>query len=291
MNPSGNTTILVKSPVDTNKQAALANRLLAAESVYAEQVGFLTVPDTGAAYTIDLRMMGGEFCGNATRSAAVYCAFAGLLPPNEDGSFTPMVKCSGNDRPLTCTVKKTDTENTFQAEAQMPIPLEIKSGTLSFSKDKIPYVAVIFQGITHYIIACEDLPINSNGAPVPLQTVYAAIQDKLAEQALPAYGIMFYDERQKTVVPVVYVKETNSTFWEQSCASGSLAIAVATAHRYYGDRALQDGEGGKLIDSSLTLTLAHPDGSLEVRITATDTGCRYFLSGLIHITTAGEAYL
>ena len=86
-NPSGNTTILVDSAVPEKEQSVVAKRLLAYDSVQAEQVGFLTIPDDTTDYNIALRMMGGEFCGNATRSAAVYTVFSGLLRPNEGGSI------------------------------------------------------------------------------------------------------------------------------------------------------------------------------------------------------------
>lgn len=290
-NPSGNTTILVDSAVPEAEQSTIANRLLASDSVQAEQVGFLTIPDTSTDYTIAMRMMGGEFCGNATRSAAVYTVFSGLLPPNEEGVYFPTVLCSGVAHPIPCTVKETDHEATYWAEAQMPGPQSIQTHTVPFLSDELNYTEVVYEGITHFIIKYKDLPIGGNGAPLSLHTVYAIIKDDLFAGEAAAYGIMFYNELQKTLTPVVYVKATKSTYWEQSCASGSSAVAAAHAWTKYGDIAMNDGRAGKRIAEPTTLTLSQPGGPLHMRIVPTEIGCQYFLSGLINIAAIGEAYL
>lgn len=290
-NPSGNTTILIDSIVPEQDQSAVAKRLLAYDSVQAEQVGFLTHPEASADYTIAMRMMGGEFCGNATRSAAVYTVFAGLLQPSVDGIYTPIIRCSGAAHPIPCTVKETNQEATYWAEAQMPGPLAIQNDTVSFLGDTINYTKVIFEGITHCIIKYKDLPLGGNGAPISLRTIYAIVKDDLFNGEAAAYGLMFYNELQKTLDPVVYVKATDSTYWEQSCASGSSAIAAAHAWANYGDKATADGRNGKPIANPLTLTLSQPGGPLHMRIVPTETGCQYFLSGIINIAAIGEAYL
>ena len=65
--PSGNTTILVLTPVPKEEHSALAAKLLALPGIEAEQVGYVT-REAGKPLRVD--MMGGEFCGNASRSAA-----------------------------------------------------------------------------------------------------------------------------------------------------------------------------------------------------------------------------
>lgn len=290
-NPSGNTTILVDSAVPEKKQSVVAKRLLAYDSVQAEQVGFLTIPDDTTDYNIALRMMGGEFCGNATRSAAVYTVFSGLLRPNEGGLYLPTVRCSGAANPIPCTVKETNHEATYWAEAQMPGPELVEAGTVPFLSDEIKYTKVVFEGITHFIIEYKDLPIGGNGAPISPRTVYAIVKDDLFNGDAAAYGIMFYNELQKTLDPVVYVKATDSTYWEQSCASGSSAVAAAHAWTLYDDLATKDGREGKPIAEPIMLTLSQPGGPLHMRIVPTETGCQYFLSGIINIAAIGDAYL
>ena len=69
MDPTGNITILVETPVPEASQPFAAARLMELEPA-AEQVGFLSSGRDGA--ELSLRMAGGEFCGNASMSAAVY---------------------------------------------------------------------------------------------------------------------------------------------------------------------------------------------------------------------------
>lgn len=68
INPTGNVTLIVEGAVPVEQQAALAAELMKRDTE-AEQVGFLSKPQRfGSAAA--LRMMGGEFCGNAAISAA-----------------------------------------------------------------------------------------------------------------------------------------------------------------------------------------------------------------------------
>lgn len=67
--PSGNKTILVLTPVPKEEHSTLAAALLARPDIDAEQVGYVTCVE-GKPLRVD--MMGGEFCGNASRAAAAY---------------------------------------------------------------------------------------------------------------------------------------------------------------------------------------------------------------------------
>ena len=67
--PGGNTTILVLDAVPASRRAAVAGAILACPDLAAEQVGYIRFP-AGAENGVRIDMMGGEFCGNASRSAA-----------------------------------------------------------------------------------------------------------------------------------------------------------------------------------------------------------------------------
>ena len=67
--PSGNTTIFVLNPIAPAQRSTLAATLLSSDCIGAEQVGYLTMAQDEP---IRVDMMGGEFCGNASRSAAAY---------------------------------------------------------------------------------------------------------------------------------------------------------------------------------------------------------------------------
>ena len=68
IDPTKNITLLVTTPVPRAHYARIASHLLAREKD-AEQVGFLEPSDGQDA---GLRMMGGEFCGNATMSLGAW---------------------------------------------------------------------------------------------------------------------------------------------------------------------------------------------------------------------------
>ncbi|MDK2932172.1 MAG: histidine racemase [Bacillota bacterium] len=87
MNPTGNTTIFVLDPVPVPEQARIAVALMDPSVLGGEQVGFVSLsaeeepPRAGLArghgpdIAASLRMMGGEFCGNAARSLGAYLAY------------------------------------------------------------------------------------------------------------------------------------------------------------------------------------------------------------------------
>ena len=66
--PTGNITALVESPGDEGEQRAVAASIMARHAA-VEQVGFVRLPDEKSAPAA-LRMAGGEFCANASMSAA-----------------------------------------------------------------------------------------------------------------------------------------------------------------------------------------------------------------------------
>ena len=64
--PAGNITALVLSDVPKEERPALAAKLMALPDWGVEQVGFVHRGPPGIHGVLE--MMGGEFCGNATRA-------------------------------------------------------------------------------------------------------------------------------------------------------------------------------------------------------------------------------
>lgn len=199
-NPAGNITIFVMDKVKREDYARISRQLLEREEFHAEQVGFV---EQNERQTVHMQMMGGEFCGNATRS------FGYLLSMlSEDKPKEVMTDVSGSDRPLKAEV---DLEK-GTSRVEMPLPLGIRE--IDLKKDGV-YPVVVFEGICHMIVESE---------PREQEFVNRLIQK--AEEVCPcdAYGVMFLQGRK--MVPVVYVKETDSMVWESSCGSGSMGAAV-----------------------------------------------------------------
>ena len=70
--PAGNITLFVLDPVEKSRRADVAAQLMAVPEYKAEQVGFVCTPQEGGDGRME--MMGGEFCGNATRAFGLLTA-------------------------------------------------------------------------------------------------------------------------------------------------------------------------------------------------------------------------
>ncbi len=202
-NPAGNITIFVMSAVPQQQYSSVAAMLLADSSFHAEQVAFCTAPKMGGDGRIE--MMGGEFCGNATRSYGYL--LSKLLPGNPD---SVRVEISGANRPLTVKV-----DTAFgRCETEMPLPTGktlIEYGDETFS-------AICFDGIVHTVV--PGTPRSQSFVDGLLAAVRRGVDSS-------AYGVMFLDGAHMT--PVVYVCETDSMIWESSCGSGSMSVAALGA--------------------------------------------------------------
>lgn len=113
--PGGNPTILVLDPVDPLERSAVAQAFMAGGHLQAEQVGFL---DLGA-HPVRLDMMGGEFCGNACRSAAAVMATEGAGLFREGAGWAGELSASGARRPL--RVRAVPAGETWECWAEMPL--------------------------------------------------------------------------------------------------------------------------------------------------------------------------
>ena len=232
--PAGNITIFVMTPLERSQYAEAANQLLEQKKYKAEQVGFVEEKEDG---TLHMQMMGGEFCGNATRSF-------GYLKSLMDEKHPALVQVdvSGSESPL-------DVEVDLEAgtsRTTMPLPRKIVNLSVP---DLGTCPMVCFDGISHMIVKG---PRRSDAF---VQEVLKAAR---ACETCDAYGIMFLEpsgdgmEKCYRMTPVVYVVETDSLVWESSCGSGSMACAV-----YLADRKA---------DGTYVYVLRQPDGQIEATV-------------------------
>lgn len=203
-NPAGNLTIFVTTPVPPQSIAPLSARLLALPEYHAEQVAFQVPPRQGAAGRI--QMMGGEFCGNATRSFGYLLS---MLAPDRPKQV--LVEISGADAPLLVEI---DHEK-GTCKTQMPLLSTAK--TIHYEGET--FDVMVFDGIVHTIVP---------GKPRPEAFVRGLIAAVRQANPSDAYGVMFLDGTER-LVPAVYVCATDSLVWESSCGSGSMACAAHLA--------------------------------------------------------------
>lgn len=205
--PTGNVTILVDSDVPEHDRAEIASKLMEAEPL-AEQVGFLG-KGTGEA-DIALSMAGGEFCGNASLSAAaVFCRKC-----KKDGGMV-RVKASGADDPVEVFIRPQQ-NGEYTGTVRMPLPEEIQNICLEYAGEKGNFSVVRFKGISHLICIGK------------MEKSFAekAAEKWCADLGADALGIMQIDLEEKTLLPLVYVRKAGTLFWESSCASGTAAAGA-----------------------------------------------------------------
>jgi diaminopimelate epimerase len=228
MDPGGNRTVLVTQRVDEADRAGVAARLLADEPS-AEQVGFIGSGDGETALTLE--MAGGEFCGNASMCAAVYCAASGGL-----ASADVTLRVSGAGQPVRARVSAEPESAGVIWSGSVEMPRAEKIEPVTFP-DGTTVPVVFFPGIAHCIFECGPDRARAE----------KKIKGYCAFLRAPALGFMFVCGDKLT--PLVYVPKGDTLYWESSCGSGSSAVGVYAA------------AGAK---SDVVLTLRQPGGSLTV---------------------------
>ena len=218
--PAGNKTIFVITPVGRGSYQKVASFLLSLEEFEAEQVAFI-LPDGS------MEMCGMEFCGNASRTFALIRAQQLGL----SGVHTIDINVSGCEGLLQVLV---DTEANH-TRINMPAPHTVTA----YGSDTL----VDLGGIMHLVTTDKTADPN----------VFQRLKNRImGEFAPPALGVMFYDAETDSMTPVVYVADVDSTYFEGSCASGSVAAAAALT---------KDNEDGEY-----AFTINQPKGHLTVAI-------------------------
>lgn len=208
IDPSGNITLIVDSFVPREEQRRVSALLMVRDSE-AEQVGFLEAPEDPCC-AVRLQMMGGEFCGNATLSAAaVVMRQIGL----DAGDM--LIEVSGSPGPVKVTGVMS-APGRFDGEVDMPLPESIYECSFLDGFDCHTLPLVRFPGICHAIVTADALTHEK------AEAVIGAWCRQIGSEAL---GLMFFDKDKNTLTPLVYVESTGTAVWEGSCASGTAAVA------------------------------------------------------------------
>ena len=286
LDPTGNITALVESEVSIDRQPSVAAGIM---DLYedVEQVGFVGfsrddvhmgcdsnsgMADNNCHIDCQLRMAGGEFCGNAAMSAAVLYHIRNMSA--EDGRFSSNDQAGRNDQ---ISSKKTDVPVSVVLRVSgSSVPIEVKL----FRDSCIEYRTAIHMppalSITEKIFVFKLQDGTSMGAPLPIVELegishiivedrsplffisergdYAerAIRQWQAELGADGLGLMFLSSLPTGIgmKPLVYIPRGDTIFWERSCASGTCAVGI---HRAWKEA------------RSVELTLLEPGGSLSVK--------------------------
>jgi hypothetical protein len=194
--------------------------------------------------TPHLQMMGGEFCVNATRSAALLLARAGKLRPvgTEDclggqitvsGAIAPVDVLAGTAEEALLRALSGDRETRRTTAAGFPPTEE----TRLFCAARMPCGAgstkilpagpglhlVHIPGICHLLVDAQSRPMPRNW-----QAGSADLRLQAGIANAPASGVVWYERQADAyrITPAVEVKATSSEHLETACGSASMAMAL-----------------------------------------------------------------
>ncbi|MBP3896166.1 MAG: hypothetical protein J6D07_06835 [Mogibacterium sp.] len=238
--PTGNITALVETRVANAEQPAIADEIMKAHP-QVEQVGFVYfVP--GRPVPALLRMAGGEFCGNATMSAAVL-----YLMRSGEETDNVRVNVSGVSRPIEVSLKAKD-DGSYDAGVQMPDALEISIQKLRSNVADASMTVVRMEGISHIVIERFS---GLYSLKDDKQAAEQLVRDWCSELGADCLGLMFLegDGTSWKLTPLVYVPGADTMFWENSCASGTAAVGMYMASK---------------LEEAVDMTINEPAGTMRV---------------------------
>ena len=258
LDPTGNTTILVSTPVPRAGQPRIAEWLMAHENLCAEQVGFIEAPTLPGARA-RLQMAGGEFCGNASMSLGA------LLTLRDGGAEAELpLEVSGANGIVPCRITRTG-EATFTGTVGMPLPEEITEVTLP-NGSRAPLIR--FRGIAHMLVP------EGAFSPAEAEEIIPGI---CASFGMDALGLLAIRSDPLYMRPLVYVRATDSAIWESGCGSGSAALGAYAAHHAQRDASLD---------------ISQPGGMITSRATCADGAVRAIeIRGNVRLVAEGEVYI
>ena len=249
--PTGNITALVETATEQAKQPAVAAEIMR-EHHDVEQVGFVSMYTRGGGpggADVCLRMAGGEFCGNATMSSAALYARRNEIHFGEIVNVG--IQVDGIERPFGVELRREDA-SCWAAGVKMPPAMSIDE--LRMTAEEFPAAefgtlpVVRMQGIDHIIIEEKSFYYNLRDSRELTESLIRTICGVLGSECL---GMMFLagGGRERVMTPLVYVPGADTMFWENSCASGSVAAGQYLA---------------AVSDAKVKIALKEPGGTLVV---------------------------
>lgn len=268
VNPTENMTIFILDSLPRSIYPEVANKLMNYNNLHAEQVGFIERPNLPGSCS-RLHMMGGEFCGNASR------AFAAVMVQRnyssfelKDGKYIVPFEASGVEQILYGEVRPL-TNNTFEVKVKIPLHKSVSPIEINYNETDYNGLIVEFDGIAHVVI--------STGHDLPGEGLILKLVEKLSPLPYSALGIMFYNEEKDFITPLVYVKDTASIVWERGCGTGTAALGVVLSLKSH---------------NSIDKKVNQPGGTIDV-ITNVRNGRieDIYLKGNVSIVAEGEVYI
>ena len=241
LDPTGNITALVEGDVPVSRQPETAARIMRLRPE-TEQVGFVrmrgadhaeeSAQDTegqnetlNSGIQVRLRMAGGEFCGNASMSAAALYRYrtGGAYPAGSDTWASVSLAVSGAAEPVEVRLREIPAAGpAWSARVKMP-----KASGIEPFEDM---TLVRMQGISHMIIEEGSRFFHLKNDKSAAE---AAVREWCGRLSADGLGLMFLEREEAAqrwkMTPLVFVPGSGTVFWENSCASGSASVGMCLA--------------------------------------------------------------
>ncbi len=224
--PGGNTTLLLDaSAVLPAERAGISAQIMDSLHLGAEQVGFVEFHNSLQPVPFGrLDMMGGEFCGNACRAYAAVLAYEKFGDEISNMEWTGKVLCSGLEQPVSCWVKGKDSG----LDSAIAVPFDSKYEMTLLQDGK---AVLRLPGITHILLPYEA-GLRTQGMKY-LAALACGWRKKLGLLDESAVGCIWFELTDKgaSILPLVWVKETNTSCAETACGSASIALGLFMGSR------------------------------------------------------------
>lgn len=208
-NGNGTAIEVITSPL-TRTEYVSRGRILgeSTERLGAEQAGFLVSSQS------HFEMAGGEFCGNASRAAAVMFS---KLRGADNVEFT----VSGFKGLVSATVDRRS-DNEYYVRCRF---LSMSVGVYPVEGHEQTINIVDLGGIVHVVVESR-FPAQ---AEIYRET-HHHLTEELSLRERDAVGVVWIERKDDSVAihPVVWVRSIDTFFYESSCGSGTIAACAVT---------------------------------------------------------------
>jgi len=244
--PGGNKTALVLGfnglENDIERRKFIQDKIIARHKHdvdgEVEQVGFISTDKSMPR----LIMAGGEFCGNATRTAAAYYL------EGREGKIEIVV--SGTSKPLMAGINSAG-----EVWADMPVYEDISSSIMPV---KGGLYWVMIEGISHLVVPqLQSIPYLGkifalDNSDDQKNVALDLLNRSIVNNSLPnsnSCGVIFLENLADILRmhPFVYIKTAGTAYYETGCGSGAICTGLVS---------------GLLHNKTITIPLLQPSGKI-----------------------------
>ena len=280
--PGGNTTLLFPDAGQRPaEQARLASLALDSSMLGGEQAGFVNLSQH------KLRMAGGEFCVNASRAVGALLAYTAQYSGPEQGVLDGIAPRSEQKTEAAAPAEHPVRLDEIQVSGwQTPVRLRTRGSAPLWQVEallRLPEYSITtiekgahlvrLPGICHLLLGGATHPL-----PDDCHAVAAQLRQQHGLEAEPASGVIWWRECQGLLdmLPLVHVRDAGTTFLENACGSGALALALCLARA----------------GTRRTFSIMQPGGSaLDVRLFAVSGLDMAGIDGPVSLVARGKVWL